>query len=72
MTQAATHRAIEAVWRIEAASVIAGVARLVRDVGLDGWLRVTDSAVTADRDLTTWVDRGVRFARSLPPKKPKR
>lgn len=39
---------------------------------LDGWLRVTDSAVTADRDLTTWVDRGVRFARSLPPKKPKR
>ncbi|MPT40508.1 MAG: RNA polymerase subunit sigma-24, partial [Achromobacter sp.] len=31
---AATHRAIEAVWRIEAASVIAGVARLVRDVGL--------------------------------------
>ena len=29
-----THRAIDAVWRIEAAKVIAGVARLVRDVGL--------------------------------------
>lgn len=34
MTQEAAHRAIEAVWRIEAARVIAGVARLVRDVGL--------------------------------------
>jgi RNA polymerase sigma factor (sigma-70 family) len=31
---AATHRAIEAVWRIESAKVIAGVARLLRDVGL--------------------------------------
>lgn len=31
---AATHRAIEAVWRIEAAKIIAGVARMVRDVGL--------------------------------------
>lgn len=34
MTDAATHAAIEAVWRIEAAKVIAGVARMVRDVGL--------------------------------------
>ena len=33
-TLAATHRAIEAVWRIESAKVIAHVARLVRDVGL--------------------------------------
>ncbi|UXY16913.1 sigma-70 family RNA polymerase sigma factor [Chitiniphilus purpureus] len=30
----ATHRSIEAVWRIESARIIAGVARLVRDVGL--------------------------------------
>jgi RNA polymerase sigma factor (sigma-70 family) len=34
MTQAATRAAIDAVWRSEAAKVIAGVARLVRDVGL--------------------------------------
>lgn len=34
MATQATHAAIEAVWRIEAAKVIAGVARLVRDVGL--------------------------------------
>ena len=30
----ATHRAIDAVWRIESAKVVAGVARLVRDIGL--------------------------------------
>ncbi|MEP7297320.1 MAG: RNA polymerase sigma factor [Burkholderiales bacterium] len=30
----ATHRAIEAVWRIESAKVVAHAARLVRDVGL--------------------------------------
>ena len=29
-----THRAIEAVWRIESARLIAGLARIVRDVGL--------------------------------------
>jgi RNA polymerase sigma factor (sigma-70 family) len=33
-THAETHRAIEAVWRAEAAKVIAHVARIVRDVGL--------------------------------------
>jgi RNA polymerase sigma factor (sigma-70 family) len=31
---AATHRAVEAVWRIESARLIAGLARMVRDVGL--------------------------------------
>jgi DNA-directed RNA polymerase specialized sigma24 family protein len=31
---AAVHRAIEAVWRIESARIIAGLAGLVRDVGL--------------------------------------
>ena len=32
-TDRATHRAVEAVWRIESARVIAGLARLVGDVG---------------------------------------
>ena len=31
---AAAHRIIDAVWRIESARIIAGLARLVRDVGL--------------------------------------
>ncbi|QYJ23980.1 RNA polymerase sigma factor [Achromobacter sp. ES-001] len=55
MTQAATHRAIEAVWRIEAASVIAGVARLVRDVGVAEEL-AQDALVAA---LERWPDTGV-------------
>src|SRR6267154_2323565 len=29
-----THRAIEAVWRIESAKIIATIARMVRDVGI--------------------------------------
>ena len=33
MTSAAAHRAVEAVWRIEAARLIAGLARLVHDIG---------------------------------------
>ncbi|MEV3960456.1 TfoX/Sxy family protein [Nocardia sp. NPDC050193] len=59
----------------------AAAAALVDDVSvtpmvmqgreLDGWLRVTAAAVRDDRDLTTWVERGVRFAGSLPPKAPK-
>jgi RNA polymerase sigma factor (sigma-70 family) len=34
MSREATHKAIEAVWRIESAKVIAHVARIVRDVGV--------------------------------------
>ena len=34
MTATDTHRAIDAVWRIEAPKLVAGLARIVRDVGL--------------------------------------
>src|SRR5215475_2256652 len=34
MTSPESHRAIDAVWRMEAAKVIAGLTRMVRDVGL--------------------------------------
>jgi predicted RNA polymerase sigma factor len=30
----ATHQAIDAVWRIESAKIVAGVARMVRDIGV--------------------------------------
>jgi TfoX/Sxy family transcriptional regulator of competence genes len=33
-----------------------------------GWLRVQDADVERDEDLAPWVERGVAFARSLPPK----
>lgn len=52
---AATHQAIEAVWRIESAKVIAHVARLVRDVGLAEEL-AQDAFVTA---LERWPETGV-------------
>jgi RNA polymerase sigma factor (sigma-70 family) len=51
----ATNRAIEAVWRIESARLVAGLARLVRDVGLAEDL-AQDALVTA---LERWPGTGV-------------
>src|SRR6267142_1830460 len=50
-----THRAIEAVWRIESARLIAGLARIVRDVGLAEEL-AQDALVAA---LEQWPGSGV-------------
>ena len=50
-----THRAIEAVWRIESAKLIAGLARMVRDVGLAEDL-AQDALVAA---LERWPESGV-------------
>ncbi|MGH3386130.1 MAG: RNA polymerase sigma factor, partial [Nocardioidaceae bacterium] len=50
-----THRAVEAVWRIESARVVAGVARIVRDVGVAEEL-AQDAMVAA---LEQWPDSGV-------------
>src|SRR4249920_3534756 len=36
-----------------------------------GFLSVAPEATTTDRKLRAWVGRGVAFASSLPPKKPK-
>jgi len=49
------HRTVEAVWRIEAGRVIAGLARLVRDVGLAEEL-AQDALVAA---LEQWPREGV-------------
>ena len=54
MTSAA-HRAIDAVWRIESPRLIAGLARMVRDVGLAEDL-AQDALVAA---LQTWPQSGV-------------
>jgi RNA polymerase sigma factor (sigma-70 family) len=51
----ATHRAIDAVWRIESAKLIAGLARIVRDVGLAEDL-AQDALVAA---LERWPESGV-------------
>jgi TfoX/Sxy family transcriptional regulator of competence genes len=36
---------------------------------MQGWLRVDSDAVRTKKQLAGWVDRGVAFARSLPPKR---
>jgi TfoX/Sxy family transcriptional regulator of competence genes len=35
---------------------------------MDGWLRVDPRGLSTKRQLDRWVARGVRYARSLPPK----
>jgi RNA polymerase sigma factor (sigma-70 family) len=49
------HRTIEAVWRIESARLIAGIARLVRDIGVAEDL-AQDALVSA---LEQWPESGV-------------
>src|SRR3954468_15555471 len=55
MTASDTHRAIDAVWRIESARLIAGLARIVRDIGLAEEL-AHDALVAA---LEHWPESGV-------------
>ena len=38
---------------------------------MDGWLRVDADGVQTAEGLRPWVERGVAYARSLPPKAPK-
>jgi RNA polymerase sigma factor (sigma-70 family) len=55
VTDARAKRAIEAVWRIESARLVAGLARMVRDVGLAEDL-AQDALVAA---LERWPESGV-------------
>src|ERR1700687_2397322 len=55
VTSTDTHRAIDAVWRIESARIIAGLARMVRDVGLAEEL-AQDALVAA---LQQWPESGI-------------
>ncbi len=55
MDTAGTHRAIEAVWRIESARLIASLARITRDVGLAEEL-AQDALVAA---LEQWPGSGI-------------
>lgn len=55
MTSSPTHRTIDAIWRIESAKLIAGLARMVRDIGLAEDL-AQDALVIA---LEQWPDRGI-------------
>jgi len=55
VTATDTHRTIDAVWRIESARIVAGLARIVRDVGLAEEL-AQDALVCA---LEQWPETGI-------------
>jgi RNA polymerase sigma factor (sigma-70 family) len=55
VTPADTHRTIDAVWRIESPRIIAGIARIVRDLGLAEEL-AQDALVAA---LEQWPNSGI-------------
>jgi RNA polymerase sigma factor (sigma-70 family) len=55
VTSTLTHSAIDAVWRIESARIIAGLTRIVRDVGLAEEL-AQDALVAA---LEQWPESGI-------------
>lgn len=55
MTSTPTHRAIDAVWRMESAKIIAGLTRILRDVGMAEEL-AQDALVAA---LEQWPQSGV-------------
>ena len=55
MTPADTHRTIDAVWRIESPRIIAGIARIVRDLGIAEEL-AQDALVAA---LEQWPASGI-------------
>ncbi|GAA3045823.1 RNA polymerase sigma factor [Streptomyces olivoverticillatus] len=55
MTASDTHHAIDAVWRIESARLVAGLTRIVRDVGIAEEL-AQDALVAA---LEQWPESGV-------------
>ena len=55
MTASETHRTIDAVWRIEAPKLIAGLTRMVRDIGIAEDL-AQDALVAA---LEQWAESGV-------------
>lgn len=47
-----------------------GASRMVmRGRSMDGWLRVTAEAVADEDSLDRWVERGLSYAGSLPPKR---
>lgn len=55
MTLSSAHRTIDAIWRIESAKLIAGLARMVRDVGLAEDLAQDALVIALDKWPTTGI-----------------
>ena len=55
----------------ESDELVASTPATLMEMGvrsMAGWLRVASDDVETDEALAEWVDRGVSYARSLPPK----
>ena len=55
----------------ESEELVASTPATLMEMGgrsMTGWLRVASEDVQTDEALAEWVDRGVTYARSLPPK----
>ncbi|HUC15311.1 MAG TPA: TfoX/Sxy family protein [Acidimicrobiales bacterium] len=60
---------------VQSADLVANTPAYVAEMGgreMLGWLRVDIEHLRDADELAEWVERGTKFARSLPPKKPKR
>lgn len=53
----------------ELVATTAAAPMVMRGRAMTGWLRVADDDVRTKRQLARWVERGVRYASTLPPKK---
>lgn len=53
---------------IELVETTAAAPAVMRGRPMAGWLRVPTDGLAADGELARWVNRGVGYARSLPPK----
>jgi hypothetical protein len=42
---------------------------VMRGREMDGWVRVEPAGIGTDRELRRWVAHGVRYVRTLPPKR---
>ena len=55
----------------ESDELVASTTATLMEMGgrsMRGWLRLDSADVSSDGDLAAWVERGVSYARSLPPK----
>jgi hypothetical protein len=52
----------------ELVATTAATVAVMRDREMPGWLRVDEGSIATDDELGRWVELGIAYARSLPPK----
>lgn len=53
----------------ELVSTSQATVMVMRGRPMAGWLRVDTTQLATEHDLAAWVERGISYARSLPPKR---